>query len=135
MKRLALILISISFLTACGIPHAVKHSYSPDGKTVTFQAMKLLKPVQVDVITFLVDGPITVPPQTLKIFAESGSWTYYQAQRSIPGFPVATAEGLAIHKREKRYGYWIRMGGNIQLAYQSLTDVKYEIIEITEPVG
>lgn len=138
MKRLIFTMVLVLptlLIAACGVPKSVKHTYSSDGKHITYKAMKLLAPVQFEYITIVTDGPTTIPPQTLKAFAQETSWDYYQADTIVPRRPDTTAEGLAIHKIESnRYAYWILLGGRIILAYQSLRDLEYELVDITEPV-
>ena len=126
----AIVILLVLILSAClQSPKVPTPKMSEDGRTATYEHMRLTKDVEIE--TF--DTIVKIPKQDLKITLLDADWHFYQAKISVPGYTGGC--GLAISQLyENRYGFWVnRYGvfGSIPvIENHNVQGIEYEIVEI-----
>jgi len=137
MKKYYVFLITVLIVGCMVNVKYPEPTISNDGKSVTYQAMHLLKPVQAN-YDYWPTRKAFLPPQKLKIYLTDFEWTYYKAKVSLPEFPFGC--GLAIKNKGRsgaETGFWINKGsvmGQIPIIQYTVTGIEFELIEFTEEV-
>jgi len=135
-KNIAVLCLIAIILQGC-IQTYPENKISSDGKYVTYDAIRLLKPVEFTYHFNFSARKAFLPSQTLKKYMTNRSWTFYKAQISIPEYPFGCGLAVKNEGMGDNKGFWVSRGsiiGQIPIVQDYDAKFEFERVKRTEEI-
>ena len=136
MKKTGALFLIMILIAGC-IQTYPENKISSDGKYVTYEAIRLLKPVEFKYNFNFSAKKAFLPPQTLKKYMTNRSWTFYKAQISIPEYPFGCGLAVKNEGMGDNKGFWVSRGsiiGQIPIVQDYDAQFEFKRVKRTEAI-